>query len=243
MEKRKRKELTLQEKVKLIGESNGKVQTILKRKAEIMEGFENNAGNDRKRLCKRSPVEEVNILMWEWFQNVIKQGVRVSGPMLQEKALIYAKELGISEDDFKASKGWLNRFRDRHNISFQTGCGESGSVSSETIEQWKSKLPDIVKDYDKRDIYNMDETGLYFRALSDKTLCVRGDEFKGGKRSKDRLTVMLCTNMNGDFEKPLVIGKARVPRCFRNLQVSDLPVTWKWNKKSLDDFRNIHRVN
>jgi hypothetical protein len=51
-----------------------------------MEGFDNNAGNDRKRLCKRSPVEDINNLMWEWFQNVMKQGVRISGPMLQEKA-------------------------------------------------------------------------------------------------------------------------------------------------------------
>ncbi|XP_060570902.1 tigger transposable element-derived protein 6-like [Ruditapes philippinarum] len=173
----------------------GLVQTILKRKAEIMEGFDNNAGNDRKRLCKRSPVEDINNLMWEWFQNVMKQGVRISGPMLQEKALMYAKELRISEADFKASKGWLNRFRDRHNISFQTVCGESGSVSSETVQQWKDKVPDMIKGYDKCDIYNMDETGLYFRALPDKTLCVRGEDIKGGKRSKDRLTVMLCSNI------------------------------------------------
>lgn len=73
-------------------------------------------------------------------------------------------------------------------------------------------MPDIIKDYKPSDIYNMDETGLLFRALPDKTLSIRGDDCKGGKRSKDRLTVMLCVNMEGKFEKPLVIGKAAKPR-------------------------------
>ena len=76
MEKRKRKELTLKEKVDLIKLSDGKkrqlaetfgigktqVQTILKRKAELLDGYyEQNSSGDRKRLCKRSPVEELNV--------------------------------------------------------------------------------------------------------------------------------------------------------------------------------------
>ena len=80
------------------------------------------------------------------------------------------------------------------------------------------------------DIYNMDETGLYFRSLPDKSLNICGEDCKGGKKSKDRITVSLCVNMEGDFEKPLVIGRAAVPRCTKN--VKELPVTWKHNKKS-----------
>ncbi|XP_060560185.1 tigger transposable element-derived protein 6-like [Ruditapes philippinarum] len=38
--------------------------------------------------------------------------------------------------------------------------------------------------------------------------------------------------MTGDFEKPLVIGKNEKPRCFKHVNIHDLPVTWKWNRKA-----------
>ena len=50
--------------------------------------------------------------------------------------------------------------------------------------------------------------------------------------SKQRLTVMLCCSATGEKLKPLVIGNANKPRCFRNIDVSSLPVSWKANKKS-----------
>ena len=87
-----------------------------------------------------------------------------------------------------------------------------------------------MKGYEPRDIYNMDETGLFYRTLPDRTLSIKGDECKGGKKSKDRITVSLCVNMVGDFEKPLVIGRAAVPRCMKN--VKHLPVTWRYNRKA-----------
>jgi len=110
----------------------------------ILDDYESNGSSGKKRLCKRSPVEELNVLMWEWFQTITNTGVRVSGPMLQEKSQMFAKDLGIPECEFKASKGWLNRFRDRHNITFSTIGGESGSVHRETVAQCLERVPEIV---------------------------------------------------------------------------------------------------
>ena len=78
----------------------------------------------------------------------------------------------------------------------------------------------------------MDETGLFYHALPDKSLYIHGEEFKVSKRSKERMTVVLCVNMEGTFEKPLMIGKSVVPHCFRNLNINHLPVTSKFNKKA-----------
>lgn len=160
----------------------------MKRKAELIEGYEGNCGNDRKHLCKKSPVDELNTLMWEWFQRARSlYSIPISGPMLQEKALQYASELGISQEEFKASNGWLNCFRKRHNINFASVCGESGSVCQETVNDWKDRLPDILRGYDPKDVFNMDETGLFFKALPDKTLSIRGEQCKGGKSPKTDL--------------------------------------------------------
>lgn len=57
-------------------------------------------------------------------------------------------------------------------------------------------MPDIIKDYKPSDICNMDETVLLSRPLPDKTLPIRGEKCKGRKTSKDRLTVLLCVNMD-----------------------------------------------
>ncbi|GBO36241.1 hypothetical protein AVEN_154554-1 [Araneus ventricosus] len=38
--------------------------------------------------------------------------------------------------------------------------------------------------------------------------------------------------MLGDLETPVVIGKAKKPRCFKNIDVRKLSVSWKSNKKA-----------
>ena len=43
---------------------------------------------------------------------------------------------------------------------------------------------------------------------------------------------MLCCNMVGDFETAVVIGKAKKPRCFKNIDVRKLSVSWRSNKKA-----------
>ena len=85
--------------------------------------------------------------------------------------------------NFKASNGWLNRFRQRNNINFASVCVESGSVSEKQVTDWIAMLPDIARVYTHCDIYNMNETGLYFGSLPDKSLSIRGDDCKGGKKS------------------------------------------------------------
>jgi hypothetical protein len=38
--------------------------------------------------------------------------------------------------------------------------------------------------------------------------------------------------MSGEMEKPLVMGKAAKPRCFRKMDIWKLPVDWRSDKKT-----------
>ena len=46
----------------------------------------------------------------------------ISGPVVQEKALSFAKSL--KKDGYKASNGWLSKFKTRHSISQVVIWGE-----------------------------------------------------------------------------------------------------------------------
>jgi hypothetical protein len=50
--------------------------------------------------------------------------------------------------------------------------------------------------------------------------------------SKERLAVLLCGNMVGEMEKPLVVGKAAKLRCSKNMKINNLPVIWRNSKKA-----------
>lgn len=86
------------------------------------------------------------------------------------------------------------------------------------------KLIKISKGYEPRNILNVDETGLFFHVLPNKTIIFKGKKGSDGKSSKEHLTVLLCCNIEGDFEMLLVNGKSRKPRCFKNINPKSLKV-------------------
>ncbi|XP_067686985.1 tigger transposable element-derived protein 6-like [Haliotis asinina] len=80
-------------------------------------------------------------------------------------------------------------------------------------------------------IFNADETGLFYKLVPQRTLHLKGDKCHGGKKSKERITVLTAANMSGTEKlKLLVIGKSEKPRCFKN--VRSLPVDYRSNGKA-----------
>ena len=131
---------------------------------------------------------------------------------------------------FGASNGWLQRFQKRHSITFRAVSGESRDVDMSTVNTWKTSLDALLGDYDPNDIYNCDETGLFFRGMPDKTLAEKGDCCKGGKQAKERVSILLTVSATGKKEPPLVIWKSKMPRCFKGRVPSR--IVWHHNKKA-----------
>ena len=66
--------------------------------------------------------------------------------------------------------------------------------------------------------------------LPDGTLAFVNDKRKGGKKSKERVTVLFTASMTGEKKQPLVIGKSFRPRCFKNIKT--LPVEYQSQNSS-----------
>ena len=82
--------------------------------------------------------------------------------------VIFVKELNT--EDFEASNGWLRRWKERNNISFEAVSGESKSVPPEMVNAWlETSLPTVLSsNYDLKDIYNADEFRIFISSFQIK---------------------------------------------------------------------------
>ncbi len=70
-----------------------------------------------------------------------------------------------------------------------------------------------------------------YRLKSDKTLATKC--LSGCKKNKERLSVALYTNVDRSHKlPPLIIGKFAKPRCFKNINISNLKMTYRSNPKA-----------
>ena len=117
-------------------------------------------------------------------------------------------------------------------------CGSKESAAPhDELETWKETvlLPTLAR-YSPNDIYNGDETALFFKSLPHRTYCFDSDKPAGSAKRKDRLTLLIITNMDGsDHRKLSVIGKSKTPRCLQKkykMQVKDMSVDWYASKNA-----------
>jgi hypothetical protein len=87
--------------------------------------------------------------------------------------------------------------------------GEARGVNTETTTEWFTTVwPSIREGYVDKDVFNADETGIFFQLTPDRTLTFKGEKCVGGKLSKEQITALVCANADGsEKRKLLVIGK------------------------------------
>ena len=176
---------SIAEKSSIQGHRCGKRQilNIIKRKQEWIEEYESNVPLNQKQKVRKTANDELNAVLCEWFKDTTTWLLPMIGPLVQEKARQIAAQLQL--EDFKAS---MEAFRRGHNIIFGKMNRESGGVETSVVDDWKQKLSELCDSYALRDIYNMDETRLFFKVSIDSTLHFKETDCSGGKRSKEYLT-------------------------------------------------------
>ena len=118
----------------------------------------------------------------------------MNGPILKEKAENLAKILGHT--NFVATEGWHSCWKARHQIRYKPAHGEKESTDIKSAEEWTSPiLPGLLEEYRPNEVYNADETVLYYRAIPDGSLCYCHEKLSGSKKAVERITIVCCSNL------------------------------------------------
>ena len=87
--------------------------------------------------------------------------------------------------------------------------------------------------YAPQDIFNCDETSLYWRLIPDKSLTTRS--LPGRKKEKSRISGLFCCNSDASERLPIwFIGTTKKPKAFTaaGINIENLGCVWRSNKKA-----------
>lgn len=177
------------------------------------------ATDGTKRSDRKAMHPDLETALYKWLCSALSNQMILTDEILMSKAAEIGQKIGI-DDNFKYSKGWLDNFKKCRNIKQIVLHGEASSVSPEDVEKARELLVEKLEKYQPIDIYNMDESALFYELLPSKTLSI-SSKSSGSKQSKKCVTIMLCCNMDGSGKrKMMIIGKFKAPRCFKNFNIS-----------------------
>ncbi|XP_063775370.1 jerky protein homolog [Pseudophryne corroboree] len=187
------------------------IHDLKKQKAQLLkfyaESDEQKLMNNRKTLHK-SKIVDLDRVLKEWIRQRRSEHVPLTG--------------------------WLQKFKKRHGITFLKICGDKASADQEAAEKFIGEFAKITADENitPEQVYNADETSLFWRYCPRKTLTTADDSAPTGiKDSKERITVLGCANAAGTHKSKLVvIGKSLRPRCLKG--VNFIPVHYYANRKA-----------
>ena len=136
-------------------------------KEKIKSAFHFGEVGTKRKNIRVGQNENLEKALSDWFKRMRMNNLPISGIILKEKAISYARELQVEE--FQASNGWFERWKNRFNVSFKTIAGEEKAVTPEmTSSWWETHLPTILSRFDLKDIYNADEFGLFLSSITYK---------------------------------------------------------------------------
>lgn len=210
------------------GISTSQVSDILK---ESDKWLKIEPGSYQARLKRPSVVQFINVeeALILWIEKALECNLTITDLIIKQKGMRFAELLNIQ--DFSGSSGWLSNFKQRYSIREYFKHGEAQSAPIEQLPEMRRDLQNILKEYQLDNIFNCDETGLFWKMEPSRGLST--GPLSGVKKDKDRITVLLTCNATGSEKLvPLLIHKYQTPRSLRGIDKKTLPVDYYWNSKA-----------
>ncbi|XP_020844762.1 tigger transposable element-derived protein 1 [Phascolarctos cinereus] len=185
-------------------------------------------------------MENMERLLSLWIEDQSRRNVPMSTMIIQEKAKSLFDDLQREQGEsshtetFSASRGWFVRFKERHGLPSFKVSNEAASMAGEL--RYSEVLKSIIQKggYTPHHVFNIGETGLYWKRMPEKTFTsVEENAAPGFRSAKDRLMLLLGGNAAGDFKlKPLLVYHSENPKAMKGYSKPNLPVIWRSSKKA-----------
>lgn len=232
------------------GRNQSTIATIIKNKQSIKA---NKASKGMTILASNrcSIHNEMERLLLLWIKEKEIRGDSITQSAISHKATALFDDLLEAQRDsggegtshqtvseFKASNGWFERFKRRTGIHSVIRHGEAASSDKKEANNFLKKFEELISNegYIPQQVFNCDETGLFWKKLPCRTyITAEEKKLPGHKPMKDRLTLALCANASGDLKiKPLLVYHSENPRAFKAHKITKdrLAVFWKSNSKA-----------
>lgn len=196
------------EKMKAVADSfkikPNTLSTIMKQKDVLRAKLNENTASKKFKRLRTGKNEALDKAVATFISQARAQHIPVSGYLIQSKARQLGSLLNVGK--FTASAGWLQRFKRRFGLKYKSLSGDAAEADKSVAIDWiENVFMPLMSRYAEKDVFNADETGVFFKCLPNKTFAFKNDECKNGKHNKVRVTIMFCANMDGSEKiKPMV---------------------------------------
>ncbi|XP_058797622.1 tigger transposable element-derived protein 1-like [Phymastichus coffea] len=180
------------------------------------------------KVVRRNTLEKTEEMLLIWLQDLIHKKIPVSTAAIRDQAIQYHNYLNTKYERNDASQFEICRLVVSLlivKVQVQT------TRLLATFLQYFKKLF-LKKKYVLDQIFNCDETGIFWKRMPNRTWIAKEEKRAPGfKVAKDRFTLLFCANASGGFKcKPMLVYRAENPRVLKGKNKDHLPVYWKSNK-------------
>jgi hypothetical protein len=166
------------------------------------------ASSQKRARAPKHPLLEEDLALW--FHKQEARSLIFTNDIPRAQAKRFAHQFNVPES-FAFSDGWLTKFKSRHGIKRIVLHGGASSADPEEVQLARCSIRLIAADSQLDDIYNQDETGVFWRRLPMRTLAT--GKHAGRKKDQLRITLSLTCNASGtDKREFFLIGRAKPPR-------------------------------
>ena len=182
--------------IKLWGRQEKKIRETFS--SQLREGMAPEAIASLKK-CRALEYPELDCHLFRWFQFAQSVNMSASTPILVMKAKALVEQFRKSDElkdhylNYDPDVNFVERFRQRHGMIWRKKHGEKANQDAPAAAQWiEQNIKPLLQQYAPKDIFNMDETGFFYKAMPDRTFVIAGKPISGIKMDKSRL---VCVNM------------------------------------------------
>jgi hypothetical protein len=183
----------------------------------------------RKRVVVHQQIEDALVT---WVLQLQHRNIAVGRAQIREQAHRFATLLNINTT-MKFSENWVTLFNNRNGFGHRRTHGESGTadLNTPTVQETLARIREKAKNFAPEDIWNFDETALFYNMPPDTTIARY--QLQGRGKDKTRFTIgFICNSTGTDIFRPLFIAYAAKPRCFGGKSGQELGFLYFNNQKA-----------